>query len=260
MIIETLPVVIVEDEPVIARDLAHLLKTIDDRIVVVAIIASVEAAVTWFNNNLGLFHLIFMDIRLGDGSSFDILKQVKLECPVIFVTSYQEYALQAFKSNGIDYILKPFNEQELSNAVAKYNNWIKVPDSKKDNSFELLLSQINQLKQHYKKSFLVHFRNKLIPLETNRISWFYTNNEMVHAQTDDNRQYVIDENMEALTGQLEPQQFFRANRQFILNRKSIVEVDFFFNGRLSLKVNPAPPEQILVSKARVPEFKTWMNL
>ncbi|MCO5947915.1 LytR/AlgR family response regulator transcription factor [Mucilaginibacter flavidus] len=255
-----LRLVIIEDEPATARNLAFMLQSIDESVQIMAILTGVDDSVNWFLLNNNNYDLIFMDIRLADGLSFDIFKRVSLSKPVIFVTAYNNYAIQAFKNNGIDYILKPFDQQEVEQALNKFKNLLgsALSDAGAINLSQLM-EQLNEASKSYKKSFLVHFRDKLIPVETAKIAWFYTANELVYAQTDDARQYVIDFTMEQLEKQLDPAAFFRANRQFIINRKQITEVDFYFNGRLSVKIKPVPPENIIISKARVPEFKVWMN-
>jgi len=254
-------IVIVEDEPATSRNLAHVLQHIDDRITIVALLVSVKEAVSWFKINKEHYDLVFMDIRLSDGMSFDIFSQAEIRKPVVFVTAYDDYALKAFKTNAIDYILKPFDEQEIANALQKYRLLTGHTERPAEPyvGMEQLLQQLSHITRPYKKSFLVHFREKLIPVETTKIAWFYTSREMVYAHTLDNKQYVMDFTLEQLEQQLDPQQFFRANRQFIINRNYVTEVDFYFNGRLLIKINPVPPEHILVSKARVPEFKSWMN-
>jgi len=253
-------IVLIEDEPVTARNLAHMLQNIDEEIQINAILSNVNDSVNWFKEHSNNYDLVFMDIRLADGLSFDIFKQVKVIKPVIFVTAYNDYAIQAFKNNGIDYMLKPFDEQELEQAINKFKSLVVQPGKEIDElPLTQLIKQLNINPNTYKTSFLVHFRDKLIPLETVKIAWFYTVNELVYAYTIDGRQYVIDFTMEQLEQQLDTAIFFRANRQFIINRKEITEVDFYFNGRLSVKVKPMPPESIIISKARVPEFKSWMN-
>jgi len=257
---KALRVVIIEDEPVSARNLARVLNKINESITIVTVLGSVGESVAWFSDGANGYDLVFMDIRLADGVSFDIFKSVKVLKPVIFVTAYNDYAIQAFKNNGIDYILKPFDDHEVEQSLNKFNSLIARPASEQDIfNLEELASHLNANTKLHKKSFLVHYRDKLIPLETANIAWFYTAHELVYAQTVDDRQYVIDFTMEQLERQLDPDQFFRANRQFIVNRKEITEVDFYFNGRLSVKIRPQPPENIIISKARVPEFKIWMN-
>ena len=255
----SLNVVIVEDEPVSARNLAYLLKQLDNRLEVVITLGAVEDAVEWFSEAGSAYDLVFMDIRLADGVSFDIFKRVQLTKPVIFITAYNDYAIPAFKNNGIDYILKPFDDAEVEQALQKFKNFTAQPNPPQAINIEELVNQLSTGVKSYKKSFLVHFRDKLIPVETVKIAWFYTANEIVYAQTLDNKQYVIDFTMEQLEKQLDDSQFFRANRQFLVNRKEITEVDFYFNGRLLVKVKPEPPERIIISKARTPEFKSWMN-
>lgn len=245
-----LRVAIIEDEPATARNLRHMLQDIAPEVEVLTILPGVAESVAWLKDNMQQCELLFMDVRLSDGLSFDIFSQVNVTLPVIFVTAYDDYALQAFKANGIDYILKPFDESELKNSLQKYN---RLRDNSK-------MQQLAAQFKSYKQSFLVHNRDKLIPLSAGSIAWFYTANELVYAGTADNKQYIIDFTMEQLQQQLDPAVFFRANRQFIVQRGAIQEVDFYFNGRLAVKVHPAPKEQILISKARVPEFKNWMNV
>jgi len=253
-------VVIVEDEPATARSLSGMLKKLDDTISVTVTLSGVEDSVEWFENPENHYDLVFMDIRLSDGLSFEIFKRAKVTKPVIFVTAYNDYAIPAFKNNGIDYILKPFDESEVEQALTKFNSLVLRNEKEEEISkLEQLIEQMVAGKRQHKRSFLVHFRDKLIPVETSDIAWFYTANEIVYAQTTDNRQYVVDFTMEQLEQQVDNSQFYRANRQFIVNRKCITEVAFYFNGRLMVKIKPEPPEHIVVSKARVPEFKNWMN-
>ncbi len=257
---KALRVVLIEDEPVTARNLAYLLQTIDDRIQIVAQLKSVSESVAWFKANEFGYDLAFIDVRLTDGLSFDIFKRATIRKAVIFVTAYHDYAIEAFKNNGIDYILKPFDEQEILRALHKYDQLVRVPFSEASPlNLITLLEGFNNYVKSYKKSFLVSYRDKLIPLDAAKIAWFYTTNEIVYATTTDGQQYIIDFKLEQLEAQLDPQLFFRANRQFIINRKMITEIAHFLNGRLLVKLTPAPVENILISKARVPVFKNWMN-
>ncbi|MFW0717438.1 LytR/AlgR family response regulator transcription factor [Pedobacter sp. N23S346] len=257
---KALRIVLIEDEPVTARNLAHILEHLDRNIRVISMLTGVDEAVSWFNTHEHGYDLVFMDIRLTDGLSFEIFKQAQINRAVIFVTAYNDYAIEAFKNNGIDYILKPFDEQDIMRALQKFETLVmpygQAPDGSK---FDRLMEQFQSSVKSYRRSFLVHYRDKLVPVETAKMAWFYTKNEVVYGHTSDGKQYFLDHTMEHLEEQLDPQLFFRANRQFIVNRMAISEVDFYFNGRLSVKVKPEPSEHILISKARVPEFKDWMN-
>lgn len=256
-----LRVAIIEDEPATARSLRTMLQDIVPESEVQSILGGVTEAVEWLRVHMQTCDLLFMDIRLSDGLSFDIFTKIDVTLPVIFITAYDDYALQAFKANGIDYILKPVDEDDLKTAVAKFKR-LRQPLAD-TSGYEVLLKMAAGMQERpvfYKQSFLVHLRDKLVPLPAAQISWFYTANELVYAGTADNRQFVIDFTLEQLQQQLDPTSFFRANRQFIVQRTAIQEVDFYFNGRLLLKVDPAAKEPILISKARVPEFKQWMNM
>jgi two-component system LytT family response regulator len=253
-------VLIIEDEPANARNLEYMLQEADPAIILAAVLTGVEDSVAWLKKQPDSCDLIFMDIRLNDGLSFEIFDKVKVGQPVIFVTAYDNYALQAFKTNGIDYILKPYDEEEVKQALEKYKRLQGTGKGLADQQqMGLLLQSMQQGTPVYKQSFLVHFREKLLPLEAARIAWFYTAHELVYACTTENKQYPIDYTLEQLQQQLNPHQFFRANRQCIIQRSAIQEIDLYFNGRLYLKLLPEPAEKVLISKARVPEFKAWMN-
>lgn len=238
-----LNIVIIEDE-------LNLLVTLDE----------VKNSVEWFRLNDKKYDLVFMDIRLSDGLSFDILEQVNISSPIIFVTAYDDYAIQAFKTNGIGYVLKPFDKEDLRGAIEKFKSLRSA--TVKDFITPELLHLSGQLKMAYKgyrQSFLFHFRDKLIPVASKDIAWFYTINEVSYACNMEGTKFITEFTLEQLQQQLDPEIFFRANRQFILQRKSITEIEFFFNSRLLIKTTPKTDENILVSKARVPEFKAWMN-
>ena len=252
---QPLRILIIEDEPVNARNLAFVLQDADAAVEIVATLPSVVASVNWLQANKNC-DLIFMDIQLADGLSFEIFSQVNIMQPVIFVSAFDEYALRAFRANGIDYVLKPFLREDIERALNKYKRWTQAPAD-----VAALKKMIQSLQQApaYKRSFLVHHRDKLIPVATETIAWFYSKAEVVQACTADRRQYFIDHTLEELQQLLDPSDFFRANRQFIVQRKYILEVNFYFNGRLLLNMHAPGPENVLISKARVPVFREWMN-
>ncbi|MDW7690213.1 LytTR family DNA-binding domain-containing protein [Flammeovirgaceae bacterium SG7u.111] len=255
-----LKVVIVEDEPATARNLEYILQSIEPDIVVLVVLPSVAASVKWLQANQSQCALIFMDIRLSDGLSFEIFEKVKVDPPVIFLTAYNEYALQAFKANGIGYILKPYDEDEVEEALVKFKKLsISTPALQNYSELITLMENLKAGPSSFKKSFLVQHREKLLPLDVGKIAWFYTENELVYAYTSDHNKYIIDFTLEQLQQQLDPTHFFRVNRQFIVCRKAIQDIDFYFNGRLIVNTTPKSNEQILISKAKAPEFKVWMN-
>jgi two-component system response regulator LytT len=253
--------VIIEDEPVTARNLHHTIREADEETTHLTTLESVQQSVAWLNENPTGYDLLFMDIRLTDGLSFRIFEQTTIHSPVIFITAYDDYALQAFRTNGIDYILKPFEKPDLERALQKFRK-LKGQQPAQDNN--LLLQKtadvFKQLSPGYKQSFLVHARDKLIPIPSKDIAWFTTTNETSWAYTFDKRRFMVEFTLEQLQQQLNPQDFFRANRQCIIQRRAITEVEFYFNGRLLLKADPATEDAVLISKARVPEFKAWMNV
>ncbi|MBS1563215.1 MAG: response regulator transcription factor [Bacteroidetes bacterium] len=255
-----LRIVIIEDEPATARNLHFMLREIDVQTELLATLDSVTQSTGWLVDHPNDYDLIFMDIRLSDGLSFEIFNRVQVSRPVIFVTAYDDYALQAFKTSGIDYILKPFDKADLRKALNKFRQ-LRGMQQTNDMLQQLpaIAGQLQTGYKGYKQSFLVHFRDRLLPVAARDIAIFYTLNETSYAQCFDNRRFPVEFTLEQLQEQLDPQSFFRANRQFIVQRSAISEVGFYFNRRLLLRTTPAPDENIIISKARVPEFRAWMN-
>lgn len=253
-------VAIIEDEPATARQLKYMLEEqAEVSITVKAMLSDVDEAVDWLSQHARECQLLFMDIRLANGLSFSIFQKLQISLPVIFVTAYHEYALEAFRANGIDYILKPFSPDDIARALTKFS-MLRGTASAAAPPADLLQALRHLQQQHsYRRSLLVQYRDKLIPLAMNDIHFFYSRNEVLHACTAGGQQYMVEGTLEKMQPALDPDVFFRANRQYIVNRKAISEVNFYFNGRLMLKVLPAPPEPMLISKARAPEFREWMN-
>lgn len=252
-------VAIIEDEPAIARNLEFTLKELEPNITVLNKMDSVQSSVTWLKKNMDKCDLLFMDIRLTDGLSFEIFQTIQPTVPVIFITAYDHYALEAFKVNGLDYILKPFQNEEVANAIQKFKN-TQGKEPEENNRIQELLDylQANENKS-YREAYLVHFQNKLIPLPVEKINWFYTEQEVVYAHTSDGKKYVIDSTLDKVLTEISPKLFYRANRQFIVQRWAVRDIDFYFNGRLIVNVEPKPEEKIIVSKAKAPEFKKWLD-
>lgn len=249
-------VIVVEDEIAASDNLKYLLSRIDSSIEVIETIDSVSTAITI----LGKPHaaeLIFMDIHLADGISFEIFEKVKVNTPVIFTTAYDQYALKAFKVNSVDYLLKPIDKQELKEAIEKHKGNTKPQEI--DNQLQGLLSMINSSKKSFKTTFLVHFKNELIPVKTEEFAYFYMDSGMVKGRTFKNATYTLDKKLEDLESELNPDLFFRVNRQYVVNKEAILSISFYFNGKLTVKVNPPSSERIVVSKAKSSELKKWMN-
>jgi len=255
-------VVIIEDEAATLRMLIKTIEGVSPDVQVVCTLGDVKSAVAWFREHTSDFDLVFMDIRLSDGVSLEIFGQVDLKAPVVFVTAYDEYLLEAFRTNGIAYILKPFDKDQIVLAIDKYKMLMDAlqPSKEvgKEFDFEALLQKMTA-RDPYRKSFFVHYRDKLIPVKTEKILWIQTENELCIAQCADGNSYSLDGTLERLMEQLNPNDFYRANRQFVVNRSAILEVHFYFNGRLNLKLELPPNDKILISKAKVSEFKNWMN-
>jgi DNA-binding LytR/AlgR family response regulator len=248
-------VLIIEDEYLAARHLQRILKDIDD-IQVVAVVESITETVEWWSKN----HqpdLVFMDIHLADGSAFEIFKLINLVCPIIFTTAYDKYALNAFKVNSIDYLLKPVDKQMVEKALNKLRTISH--SGKMQHEISRLISSFVE-KPVYKTHFLVPVKgSKLIPLLAKDISFIHIENGVVKARTLCEKTYVIENTLDELIQELNPNDFFRANRQFIISRDSIKEVDLWFNNRLSISLKVTVPEKILISKTRMTEFKQWYS-
>ncbi|QJB37434.1 response regulator transcription factor [Chitinophaga oryzae] len=253
-----LRIVLIEDEAATARNLEYILSAIKPSIEIMATLTGVTEGVEWLTANNG-YDLIFSDIRLADGLSFEIFKEINTVKPVIFVTAYNDYAIEAFRNNGIDYILKPFDEDEIRRALTKYDTLIAPGREVQQAKIAALLQQLQSATKNYKNSFLFHHCGRLIPVETAKIHWFYTANDIVYAHTADGRQFIAPSKLEQLERQLDPGLFFRANRQFIINRHAVGTVAYFFNGRLEVIIHPSPQEQVLVSKARAMLFRKWLD-
>ena len=247
--------VIVEDEFIAAQNLQRLISQVAADIEVIAILQSVEESVEWFANHPAP-NLVFMDIHLADGSSFSIFEKVNMSCPIIFTTAYDEYALKAFEVNSIDYLLKPINTKNFERAIAKFRHLASTNDNTTD-SIAKLLASYNKTKDAYKTHFLIPHKDKLIPLPVERIACFYVENKMAKIITTDNETFYMDSPLEDLYLQLDPSEFFRANRQYIVSHKAIKDISIWFGSKLSINLIVTVPEKIIVSKARVAEFKVW---
>jgi two-component system, LytTR family, response regulator LytT len=251
-------VLIIEDEIAASEHLAYLLQQLDTTIIPVGVLDSVTAAVAFFKDPPPL-DLVFMDIHLADGLSFEIFDQTTVTAPIIFTTAYDQYALRAFKVNSMDYLLKPIDRQELAESLAKFKAKSKGMGLLND-QVAALLQLVKPPQRRYKSTFLVAQRDALIPLRTEAIAYLYMDNGMVRAKTHDNQTFVMDKTLEQLEEELDAAQFFRANRQFIVCRTAIAKLNPYFGGKLLMHVSPTFGERIVISKAKSPELKAWMDV
>lgn len=246
--------VIIEDEFVAAQTLQRLLESVDSNIEILAVLQSIEDSVKWFSENTTP-DLAFMDIHLADGYSFSIFEQVTIDCPIIFTTAYDEYAMKAFEVNSIDYLLKPINKKDLERAFTKYKNI-----SSKINNADLvshIIDTLNNTRAVYKSNFLIPHKDKLIPLAADKIAYIYSEFKMAKIVTSDQQSYTLDTSLDDLSKQLDPNLFFRANRQYIIAHKAVSDIAIWFGGKLSVSLTMSTPERIIISRARVADFKDW---
>ncbi|WP_256011680.1 LytR/AlgR family response regulator transcription factor [Desertivirga xinjiangensis] len=250
-------IVIIEDERLVATELAESLCELETSIKIVAQLHSVREAVSYFKCKPAP-DLIFSDVQLGDGLSFDIFLSVSVSAPIIFCTAYDNYALEAFRVNGIDYILKPFDKEMLASAIEKFKNFRRTFAGDLSTQYKSLLQHLTTSKTQTASSILVHFQDKIIPLKLEDIALFYLRYEETHLQTFDGKTYHPNKNLEELekvTGEL----FFRANRQYLVNRKAINDVSNFFSRKLALNLNIPFPDRVTVSKEKAPVFLDWLS-
>lgn len=250
-----LKVVIIEDEKYTAKDLANTLKKIDNDIEIVTILSSVEQAIDFLKAEDEI-DLIFSDIHLPDGLSFNIYKTVKIKVPVIFCTAYDHYALNAFDANGIDYLLKPFNKASVSKALDKYMA-LTSQNKKSDTNLDKLLLKLEQQVSGKANSIIVYQGDKILPIETNQIALFYLEDGYVFALTFEAKKYILTQNLEELEN-LNGNDFFRANRQYLVNRKAIKDASRYLNRKILINLVIDYPEQILVGKLKVASFLQWL--
>lgn len=244
-------VLIIEDETAAAQNLQAILKQEAPETEVLAVLESIEESVEWLGSH-AMPDLLFMDIHLADGESFRILEQVDVTAPIIFTTAYDQYALEAFRVNSIDYLLKPINTADVRRALDK---WVRLTNLERR---EYAMRQ-KQIARREQETFLIHVRDKIIPLHRDRIAYCYTTNERVTAYDYEGNSYPLDKTLEAMQAALPEADFIRANRQFIVARRAIKEITVWFGSRLSLHLSVETPERIVISKARVPEFKAWLR-
>lgn len=254
-------IAIIEDEPKIAESLKLILMEIDPSISVMKILSSVKSSVEWLRVNQSSCDLLFMDINLTDGLSFEIFNQIESNTPIVFLTAYDQYALDAFKVNGVDYILKPFDKTKIKQSLKKFKSLTQTGSNPTNaESLQHLLEVVaSKTITNKRKSYLVYHQDKLIPLAVDDISWFYKSNQVTYACTISKKKYVIDDALDKIQNEVSSVNFYRANRQFIVSKNAIENIAIYFNGRLIVNILPKPDEKIIVSKAKATDFKKWLS-
>lgn len=248
-------IVIIEDETISAEDLACCIINSSGNISIKAVLPSVKEAVHWFKYNTE-YDIIFSDIQLSDGSGFDIFKQIKIEKPVVFCTAYEEFALEAFKHNGIDYILKPFRQEDIDAAIKKIG-LLKNVAAKDYSAIEFAIKNAEEAKKSA-SSILVNYKNKIIRIKISDIAFFYTKQNAVFLVTFLNQKFSINNNLEELEQMMGPV-FYRANRQYLVSKEAVLEMEQYFNRKLLLKLGIDEEHEIVINKIKVTEFLNWLK-
>ncbi len=249
---------IIEDEPHARTELKRLLKKLVPDLTIVGELDSVADACTFLEKSK-TFDIVFADIQLSDGLSFDIFSKIEITQPVIFTTAYNEFAIKAFELNSIDYLLKPIEEEQLKKAITKYE---KVKGNYTQNSLQFTADKLKELlspRREYKSRFVIKMGDQFKYITANEITYFEANDNVVYACTLEQQKLLIDYKMEELEKLLDPKMFFRINRGFIVHIQSIKKVHKYFNSRLSLDLQHKTDEPILVSRLKVDDFLTWMD-
>ncbi len=249
-------VVIIEDEIPAANRLAKMLQSISDEIELIKKIDSVESGVQFLQSAPDI-DLIFMDIQLADGLSFDIFQQTKVMAPVIFTTAFDQYTLKAFKVNSIDYLLKPIDEKELSQAVEKYRRLYDKKNDDFSNKMMKLIQEINAAK--FKERLLIKRGQQLSYLKTEATAYCYADGKLCYAVDFGNNKFLLENNLSQLEEQLQPNKFYRINRHLLINVDAINKVHTWLGGRLKLELLPSTNADTIVSRERVNGFKEWLG-
>jgi two-component system LytT family response regulator len=252
-------ILIIEDENLAAKRLITLLHKIQPNAEILATLDSVKRAVAWLKDHPEP-DLLFFDIQLADGLSFEILEQVNVSAPIIFTTAFDEYAIQAFKVNSIDYLLKPIDPQELENALKKYHERTSiVPTTSVSIDVMALKSAMMQLSKQYKERFLVKIGEHIRTIEVSDAAYFYSQEKATYVQTLEKNRYIIDYTLEQVEQLVNPTQYFRINRKYLVSMAAIKDIVSYTNSRLRLTLVHAEEDDAIVSREKVQEFKEWLD-
>ncbi|HEX8462814.1 MAG TPA: LytTR family DNA-binding domain-containing protein [Segetibacter sp.] len=249
-------VLIIEDEEAAYNRLQKMIAIALPDVNILQPIVSIKSAIDWLETNAAP-DLIFLDVHLADGQSFEIFKKTKVTSPIIFTTAYDQYALEAFKVNSIDYLLKPIKKEELQRAIDKFTNL--TPNAASQIDLQKLLTTLQSQPATHKQRFLVRYGEHIKTIETADIAYFYTENKANFLVTKENKRFAIDHNLDQLEDLLDPKKFFRINRQFIIAFHAITEMFTYSKSRVLIKLNPPSKLETIVSSERSGAFKSWLD-
>jgi len=249
---------IIEDERKVSNELKALIQVLRPDVSFLETLESVEASVIWLQGHEPP-DVIFSDIQLSDGLSFDIFKKVKIYSPVIFCTAFDEYMLDAFETNGIYYLLKPVTKNKLEEGLRKYEELKQSFERNKNDYMKRVERLLDQVQTSYRTTLLVNFKDRIIPVKTGDIAFFYYSNGIVAVSLLNDQHYFIQEALDDLEKKLNPDIFFRANRQFIIHRNSIKDIERYFSRKLTVKLSIKTPESIIISKTKSIPFLKWVE-
>lgn len=248
--------VLVEDEAAAANRLRKQVMELRPQAEHLHTLDTVEAAVVWLSANPAAYDLLFMDVQLADGISFEIFEEVKIQKPVIFTTAYDAYALQAFRVNGLDYLLKPVKSEELQQALERFDALQKAAPAL---DYSKLAEALRQPQKSYQKRLLVKIGESLKALDVEEAAYFYAHEKVIFLRQHNGREYPLDHNLDQLEALLDPRQFFRINRQYIVNIQAIQSMHAWSKSRIKLLLEPAAPTETVVSTYRTSDFKAWLE-
>lgn len=250
--------IIIEDEPKAVSELKDILEHLSRDITVIATLESVEESIEWLQSHASP-DIIFSDIQLSDGLSFEIYKKVKIQAPIIFCTAFDDYMLNAFEANGISYLLKPISKVKLEESLKKYEELKIVFKKDQEDYIKRIDSLLGQLRPSHQSALLINVRDKIMPVKTDDVACLHYNNGVVSVILFNHQQYFIQEPLDDLEHKLNPALFYRVNRQYIINRHCIQEIERYFSRKLALKLTIKTPEPVVVSKVKAGPFLEWMK-
>jgi DNA-binding LytR/AlgR family response regulator len=256
--LEPMNVLILEDEMLSAQRAKTLLHEHDSTIFVMETIDSIEDATDWLNRNPEP-DLILVDIHLSDGLSFDLFKKIQIKSPVIFTTAYDQYAIQAFKMNSIDYLLKPLDKSELRFALNKFKTLTKKRKEILTSDIQCIMQNFQTANKKYKNRFLVKFGDNIQFKNTDEIAYFFADDKITYLVSNEGRRFIIDYKLEQLENLLDPHFFFRLNRKFVIKIEAVQKIKALINSRLQVSLKPNFEQEIFVSKDKTSEFKIWLD-